>query len=141
MPRPYVRKNREEIVSEKRPKRMSMAQQRNTLTFEGQDENYHYHMITDDNDRLQKAEIAGYEYVHSEQNVGDPVVDGATSVGSVVSKPVGGGKTGVLMRIKREWYDEYQQEKDKKREEVETALSGKAREEGNYGGIVIKPGS
>lgn len=139
MPRPYNRKKKD-IGSEnkERPKRRSFAQQRNSLTFEERDENYVYRVFNDVDDRLEKAEIAGYEYVRSEEQLGDPAVDSAVSLGSVVTKPVGGGKTGVLMRIKREYDEEYKQEKRRKIQETELALSSKAHEEGHYGGISIK---
>ena len=135
MARPYHRKNSTETS---RPIRRSMAEQRNSLTFEGQDENYVYRVFNDTDDRLQKAETAGYEYVKSEQQLGDPTVDSTSTVGTVVSKPVGGGKTGVLMRIKREWYDEDQKAKLRKTQETEAALGNKANEDGHYGGISIR---
>lgn len=136
MARPYNRKKSTE--SGARPKRRSFAEQRNELTFEGQNDSYMYRVFNDVDNRLQNAEIAGYEYVRSEEQLGDPTVDGASPQGAVVTKPVGGGKTGVLMRIKREWYDEDQQSKRRKIQDTEDALSNKAREDGHYGGISIK---
>lgn len=128
----------EEVVRSDRPTRKSFAEQRNTLTYDGQDKNYVYRMFNDVDGRLEKAELAGYEYVQSRENVGDPTVDSANAQGSVVTKPVGGGKTGVLMRIKREWYEEDQNKKLRKIQEAESALANKSHEDGHYGGIEFK---
>ena len=127
----------DESVRNDRPKRKSFDEQRNTISFKDQDPNYVYRIFNDTEGRLEKAELAGYEYVRGDAPVGDPTVDSASALGSVISKPVGGGKTGVLMRIKREWYDEDQKEKRRKIKETEDALSNKAREDGHYGGISI----
>jgi hypothetical protein len=116
-----------------RPKRRSFAEQRNSLTFDGQDPNYVYRVFNDVDGRLQKAEIAGYEYVRSDEQLGDPTVDSAKTQGTVVTKPVGSGRTGVLMRIKRDWYDEDQQAKLRKVQETENSLTNKTREDGHYG--------
>ena len=133
MGRPAGSKNRTD-----RPNRISFAQQRNTLTYENKDKDYVYRVFNDVDGRLQNAETAGFEYVHDKEQLGDPVADGSTHIGSVVTKPVGGGKNGVLMRIKREWYEEDQAEKQRNIDETEATLKAKANEDGHYGNINIK---
>lgn len=133
MGRPIGSKNRTD-----RPKRMSFSQQRNTLTYDNKDKDYVYRVFNDTEGRLQKAEIAGYEYVQDNEQLGDPVADGSTPLGSVVTKPVGGGKNGVLMRIKREYYEEDQAEKQRNIDETEATLKKKADEDGHYGSLKIK---
>lgn len=120
-----------------RPDRVSFAKQRNTLTFGNRDDDYVYRVFNDVDGRLQKAETAGYEYVREDAPLGDPTADGSTALGSVVSKPVGGGKNGVLMRIKREWYEEDQKEKQRSIDETESVLHQKAVEDGHYGKLKI----
>lgn len=124
-----------------RPKRISLNQQRNTLTFDNRDTNYVYRVFNDVDNRLQKAEIAGYEYVRDDEQLGDPTADSASPLTSVVSKPVGGGKTGVLMRIKKEWYQEDQKEKQRSLDELESSLLKKADEDGHYGKLKISRGT
>lgn len=120
-----------------RPNRISIDKQRNTLTFDNRDADYVYRVFNDVDNRLKKAEIAGYEYVRDTEQLGDPTADSSTPLTSVVSKPVGGGKTGVLMRIKKEWYAEDQREKQRNIDKVEASLHQKAKEDGHYGSIKI----
>ena len=67
-----------------------------------QDPNYAYRVFNDSVGRVARAEEGGYEVVRTNQELGDATVDSATAVGSAVTRPVGGGMTGVLMRIPRE---------------------------------------
>jgi len=61
--------------------------------------------------RIEMFKKAGYEVVTSDELLGDPQAGVAGSIGSEVSKPVGFGTRGVLMKIKQEWYDEDQARK------------------------------
>src|SRR5210317_1616149 len=102
---------------EKRPQRVPMAS-RNRISFDKQEKGYVYRLINDQDDRIKQAQAAGYEFVQGDTKVGDPKVSEASQMDSRVSKPVGGGITGYLMRIKEDWYTE-----DQKAKEVEVAKS------------------
>lgn len=133
MGRPIGSKNRTD-----RPKRLSYAERRNTLTYDGKDKDYHYRVVNDVDGRVEKLESFGYECVQKDGQLGDPTADGSTSLGSTITKPVGGGKTGVLMRTKLEDYEEDQA--DKQRMEVdakEATLFEKSKEDGHYGKLRI----
>ena len=102
--------------------------QRNRISFQTE-EGFHYHLINDKDGRLQKAVNGGYEFVESEKNLGDSIVGTAKKMGKRVSMPVGNNTTGYLMRIKKEWYDEDQKDKQKLVNESEKAMQRKGKNE------------
>ena len=84
---------------------------------------------------------AGYELVANDTvKVGDKRVNSATSEGSVKQLSVGQGTKAYLMRIKKEWFDEDQKEKQTKVSEIERATQDKALS-GTYGTIESYRGS
>jgi hypothetical protein len=112
--------------------------QRNRISF-NTEEGYHYHLINDKDGRLQKAIEGGYEYVESDKNLGDEIVGTAKKIGKYVSMPVGSGTQGYLMRIKNEWYNEDQAEKQKKVDATESAMKpNKAKNEYGEGLVTEK---
>lgn len=120
-----------------RPTRRLLGGFKNTLTYEDRDPNYVYRVFNDVPGRLEAAMEAGYEVVESEAKLGDPVADGATPVGSAVTRPVGGGITGVLMRKPRDMYDEDMGQKQAHIDELEQGLKQHAQTEGHYGSLKI----
>jgi hypothetical protein len=107
-----------------RPKRTPLGA-RNRLSFQidqKDKEAFSYRVINDQDDRLARAQEAGYEFVQSEESLGDLRVAEASSLGANVAKPVGNGVTGYLMRIKKEWYDEDQAAKEAKLKELEQSM-------------------
>lgn len=103
---------------------------RNVLTFRGLEKGFTYRIINDQDDRLVRAQEAGYEFVTSDEKLGDKKVAEATKIGSKVQKQVGGGVTGYLMRIKDEWYQEDQESKQAKISSMENAMKpNKAKDE------------
>lgn len=92
------------------------------LSFNNLEEGYVYRVINDVDDRIKRAESAGYEFVESEASLGETRVADASKIGAKVSKPVGGGITGYLMRIKKDWYNEDQETKQKQISSTEAAM-------------------
>lgn len=93
----------------KRPDRSKKERQplgqRARLTFRGDmEEGYNYRVINDKDDRLTMALEGGYEFVESKEKLGDNSAAEATAIGKRVSKPVGGGTQGFLMRIPNEFF-------------------------------------
>lgn len=131
MGRPAGSKNRTD-----RPKRLSFKE-RNTLTMDKKDPNYHYRVVNDKDGRVEKLETFGYECVHGDEQLGDPTVDQATPLGSVVTKPVGGGMNGILMRQKREDFEQDQADKQREIDNNESQLHKKSEEDGHYGKLKI----
>ena len=114
-----------------RPQRTPLGQ-RNRLSFGNQDPNFVYRVINDQDDRLQQAQEAGYEFVTGDAQLGDKRVAEGGKVDSRVSKPVGNGVRGFLMRIPKEFYEEDQAAKMKKIDEIEKALKPDPKK-GEYG--------
>lgn len=123
---------------EKPQKRKRFDGPRDIITYADKDPNYHYHIFNDVDDRVERAEAAGYECVTSKESLGDTGAGVATAPGSAVTRPVGSGITGVLMRIKKEWYDEDQAVKQKEIDEREEGLRAMMKQDGHYGDINIK---
>lgn len=138
MPVKKVRPSQERDLSKKKKKRPRFNGPRDIITFADKDPNYHYHVFNDQDDNLEFAESVGYEYVKSTEKLGDPGSGVATAPGSIVTRPVGGGITGVLMRIKQEWYDENKAEEQREIDEREEGLRSMTKQDGHYGGIQIK---
>ena len=103
------------------PKRVKFAD-RNRISFAGMDPNYVYRVVNDKDGRIQKMQGIGYEFVEDDENIGDYRVAEGSKMGSAVSKPVGNGVTGYLMKIRKEFYDEDQKAKAAKVDEIEKAL-------------------
>lgn len=109
-------------------------------TNDERDPNYHYRFFNDDPNkpgRIQEAIEAGYEVVEGKAQIGDPAVDNPKKLGSAMTRPVGNGVTGVLMRKPLDWHLEDQAEKQKTRNETEAAIRRKANQPGFYGKIDI----
>lgn len=108
---------------------------RGPLAVRGLEPGYHYRFVNDEDDKVQAFTEAGYEPVlDKDVNIGDKRVDKATAEGSVKTVSVGGGTKAVLMRIRQDWYDEDQLEKEKHIRILEQTTEQKALE-GNYGKI------
>ena len=114
-----------------RPKRTPLGA-RNRLSFDNQDPNFVYRVINDQDDRLQLAQDAGYEFVCSDQKLGDERAAEGGKIDSRVSKPVGNGVRGFLMRIPREYYEEDQKTKAERIDATEQAMRPNAAK-GEYG--------
>lgn len=108
---------------------------RNVLTVKGKDPNYVYRIVNDYDDRVEAFMEAGYEVVKAKEvKVGDKRVDAPTEEGSIKRISVGGGNKGVVMRIRKEWYDEDEAAKQRFVDETEATTKADALN-GNYGKI------
>lgn len=108
---------------------------RGPLTVRGLESGYHYRFVNDEDDKVAAFQEAGYEPVlDKDVSIGDKRVDRASPEGTVKSVSVGGGTRAVLMRIRQDWYDEDQIEKEKHIRALEQTTKQEALE-GNYGKI------
>ena len=105
---------------------------RNRLSFSDLDPKYSYRVINDTDDRLDRAQDAGYEFVASKEKLGDARVAEGSIPGSNVAKPVGNGVTGYLMRIPKKFYDEDQAAKEASILETEKSMQPDTAK-GQYG--------
>lgn len=108
---------------------------RQRLAVKNKDPNYVYRIVNDVDDRVAIFQEAGYEVVTSgNETIGDSRVSVASQEGSVKSKPVGNGIRGVLMRIRKEYYEEDQLAKQRLISEREAGLRPD-KADGQYGEI------
>lgn len=126
------------MANVKRPQRASVNGVRNRLNVRGKEPGYQYRIISDTEDRLLNLEARGYEFVEqkSDVKVGDNRVATPTSIGSRVTINLGGGRTGYLMRIKDEYFEEDQAAKKAEVDRLENALKHPELD-GQYGKIEI----
>lgn len=115
----------------------SASRKRLEVRFKDPDfrQKFHPHWFNDQDGRIERAQDAGYEFVTPEEvvGVGDREVhSGNTDIGSKVSRAVGRTESNheiraYLMKLRREWYDEDQREKQKQNDLVDEAIrAGKA---------------
>jgi hypothetical protein len=122
-----------------RPKREPVGL-RNRLKVHNEDPNYKYRWVVDydgTGDRIEQFKESGYEVVPKGlHKVGDARVNVGSAEGSSEVLSVGGGQKAVLMRQKREWYDEDQKAKAARVDETEKALKN-PKLDGSYGNVSI----
>ena len=127
-----------EIKEDKRPKRIPIGR-RDRLVVDPRDKdpNYVYRMVNDEEGRIRMFEDAGYEIVRKKINMGENRIEDASQMGSAATKPVGRNQTGVLMRIKKEWYEEDQKAKTAKIRESMKEIQKEPEKPGQYGKIEV----
>lgn len=119
-----------------RPQRASSTV-RNRLTLKNTDPNFVYRVANDQGDRVEQLKELGYEVVDAgDVRVGDRRVDLGKSVGSAATLALGRGDSGVVMRIRKEWYDEDQKNKQVEVSRSEQTMKEDARKN-NYGKLDI----
>jgi len=86
---------------------------------------------------VQEFMEAGYELVKDDSvKVGDKKVNKTSSEGTVSQVSVGQGQKAFVVRIKKEWYDEDQAQKQLRVDELENSTKAKALD-GTYGKLEI----
>lgn len=121
-----------------RPRRTSVSDRyRGRLSVEGKDPNFEYRWVNDSDNNVAIRQEQGWELVTDQElKIGDKRVAEPQELGSGRTVSVGGGVTSLLMRIKKEWYDEDQKEKQKIVNDLEKSTKPDARE-GFYGKINV----
>jgi hypothetical protein len=109
---------------------------RTRLNVRGKDPDFEYYIVNDVDDRVDRHKEAGWEVVtESSVSIGERRVSAPTSEGTAKTVSVGQGVTGVLMRIKREWWEQDQQTKHENAKNSVNATLAEARKSGDYGTI------
>lgn len=114
-------------MARKERKRTPLSGIRRKLSYDNQDKDYVYRWVNDNDRRLQNAQEGGYEFVEKadrDDHAGDDdVTNENAGVGSAISKIVNrDGTKAYLMRIKKEWYEEDQREKQKIPDQIEAQI-------------------
>lgn len=113
--------------AQERPKRVPLAG-RNRLNVKNKDPNFVYRYVNanleNDPDRLERMKEAGYELVPRAEagSLGDNRVDNPSPIGSEASIAVGQGTRAVLMRQRKEWFDEDQAAKQAEVDAIEQTM-------------------
>lgn len=114
----------------KRIARRPLSQQGPQSIIGDKDPNFHYRFVNDVGSRVYNFQQAGYELVTDENLVvGDSRVSDASNLGSAHRVVGDGGTVSVLMRIKKEWFDEDQAKKASRVDEQEQAMKQNASKE------------
>lgn len=117
--------------------RRNPVEGRNKLKVRGEDPNYVYRIVNDVDDRIADFLEAGWELDTSEEiRVGDSRIDENSRLGKVRLVSVGGGQKAVLMKIRRDWYEEDQAAKLEYVRKSEEAMRPNPND-GGYGKIDI----
>lgn len=116
--------------------RRSPVEGRNRLKIRGLDPNYEYRVVNDVDDRVAHLLDRGYEFeLDPDIRVGDSYIDENSRLGKVRMISVGGGIKAVLMRIRKDWYEEDQLSKQEYVRKTELAM--RPNPDGQYGKIEV----
>lgn len=119
------------------PQRASVNGTRNRLNVKNQDPAYVYRIVNDIDDRVQCLMDVGYE-IDVTTKVGDKRAGApASAPGTPVTVSLGQGDKGVVMRIKKELYEERKLEKETLIREREAALQDPTRNGADYGKVSL----
>jgi hypothetical protein len=122
---------------ERRVRRTPINGRRNVLTVVGKDPDYEYRFVNDTGDRVEQFKEDGWEVVAQDKvRIGDKRVGAASAPGSIAEASVGGGQKAILMRIRKDWYEEDQALKQAHVNRTEEATREKALD-GTYGKLEL----
>lgn len=111
---------------------------RSRLNVRGKDSNFEYRIVNDVDGRIEQFKEGGWEVVTDESvSIGERRITTPSEQGSARTVSVGNGITGVLMKIKREWWEEDQAAKAAKVKNSTDATLEDARKSGDYGSIKV----
>jgi hypothetical protein len=117
--------------------RRTALEGRNRLKVKGKKPDYEYRIVNDVDDRIQDFIERGWEIdLDDDIRVGDSRIDDTSKLGKVRTISVGQGTKAVLMRIRKDWYDEDQAAKQEYVAKTEQAMRPNPND-GTYGKIDI----
>ena len=131
----------------KRPTRVPISGSRDVLSVQGaEDLEKEFHLCWVNDYLVEKYKLGGYEFVYwheldtDKEQVGDSRVNADSSMESRVSKSVGNGVTGFLMKIPMEFYKEDRAAKEAKAKDLENQLKVQLNsgQNGTYGQVQIQ---
>jgi hypothetical protein len=121
---------------ERRAKR-NPVEGRNRLAVKGKDPNYEYRIVNDTDDRVRELQDLDWEIdLDEELRVGDSRIDDVGRLGKVRQLSVGGGIKAIVMRKRKDWFDEDLAEKQKYVDKIEAAMRPNPND-GTYGKVDV----
>jgi len=121
-----------------RPKRIAVGL-RPKLALIGKDPNYEYRIVNDTPGRISMFKQSGWELVSNEEvDTGNYRAEEASELGSLAYYIVDGGtgQKAYVMKIRKEWYDEFMQEHEQEVLATEESLRPNSND-GEYGSVRI----
>ena len=111
---------------------------RSRLRVDGKDAAYEYYIVNDIEGRVERMKEQDWEVVTDTNiNIGDRRLSAPGQEGSAKTVSVGGGVTGVLMRIKREWWEADQAKKQTNATSLVNETLRDAKKNSDYGDVKI----
>ena len=129
-----------ELTREQRPTRIPVSGNRDVLTVYNKEDGYFYRWVLDRGNRIEIFKQGGYEVAPDNGlMVGDARLATTNEHGSAVIAKGHDGQPLVLMRIKKEWYDEDQDAKSEEIEAMENSMksANQNRADGKYGSFYM----
>ena len=133
------RTNRPEENRTERKKRPPINGKGDVLSLSGLDDNYQYRVFNDKGTRIAQHQDYGWEVVAADDvTIGTRNDVSTAGTAAAVTVDSNDGTQGIVMRIRKDWYDEDQTAKQAKIAETEKAITGENNENGNYGKVSIE---
>lgn len=111
---------------------------RSRLGAKNKDPDFEYRFVTDKEGRVDMFKEAGWEVATGAEDVSSARLSQPSPEGSVKQVHVGNGDKAVLMKIRRDWYEEDQRAKQELTNEKEQAQTRVNEGDGQYGRIRTK---
>ncbi len=126
--------NEKEIVARAprgRPQRTSVGT-RQRLVAKNTDPDFKYRFVTDKDGRVEDLLERGYVIADGKEEISVSRLSVAATEGSAKTVHVGNGDKGILMKIRKDWYEEDQEAKQRLINEREQTMLND-RSDGKYG--------
>ena len=120
-------------TTRQRPVRNSHNGRQDVLFVEGKEQDMEYRIVNDSPGRVAQLKSMGWEIADGDEKLISSKDDSGTSD---KSKHVGDGQNAVLMRMPKEWYADYQKEKQQHVDRIERKAQTSDIENG-YGKVEI----
>lgn len=125
------------MEAKRTPQRGSINGTRNRLNVKNQDPAYVYRVVNDIDDRVQNLMDVGYE-IDTLTKVGDKRAGAPSAApGTPVTVSLGQGDKGVVMRIKKDLFEERKLQKEELIREREAALQNPSQNGADYGKVKL----
>jgi hypothetical protein len=132
------RVSKEATTESGRPSRVPRHEQSDKINVVYQDPNYAYRWVNQRPGRIESFLLAGWEMAPGDTVLGDTSVeDQITRTSGAIERHMGQGTKANLMRIRREFYNEDQEAKQRQLDISEQAMNREAMQ-GRYGTFKVE---
>lgn len=125
-------------TTRKRKTRSSTNGRNDVLSVEGKDSKYEYRIVNDTPGRVAQMENRDWEIASGDEKLISTFDSSTDDSGSVKRRHVGDGTSGVLMRIRKDWFEEDKAEKARQADRLEQSTKADPNTKNGYGKVEIK---